>query len=367
MRHWVESYGIDGFRFDLAPVLGRDPQAFSDKAALFQAIAADPVLSGVKLIAEPWDIGEGGYQLGGFPAPWAEWNDVFRDTVRAFWRGDSGARPALAGALTGSQTVFEPGGRDAHASVNFVCSHDGFTLHDLVSHAERHNEANGEGNRDGHGHNLSANYGIEGPSADPAIMALRARQKRNLLATALLSRGVPMLLMGDELSRSQSGNNNPYCQDNAISWFDWQAGRAHDPALPDFVARLTALRRELPCLREGAFLTGAIDPATGLRDVSWYAPTGREMEPADWHDGSHALAMQLGSGSNPGDRVLVFINGAEAPVTFTAPAQPSDGAWRPVLFTEAADGRPDPSATDLRPGGTFHLGSRSMVLFTHVA
>jgi glycogen operon protein len=366
LRHWVSEYAIDGFRFDLAPVLARDPIAFSAHSGFLRAVAADPLLSDVKLIAEPWDVGEGGYQLGGFPPGWSEWNDRFRDTVRSYWRGDAGARPQLSAVMTGSREVFEPGGRDAFASLNLVTCHDGFTLHDLVSYKEKHNAANLEGNRDGHDHNLSCNHGAEGQTTHPEINALRSRHKRNLLATLFLSQGVPMLLAGDELSHTQKGNNNAYCQDNETAWLDWQAGLVIDPDLPDFVARLSALRRELAAFHRARFLTGQDDPATGLSDVYWLCAAGHQMRDHDWHDGSRTLGMQTGNG-DPGSRVLLLLNASPEPILFHVAPDLPGGPWRPVLDTTSGTGLPERPEILLEPGGTFDLASRSLVLFQHVA
>jgi glycogen operon protein len=275
LRFWVEEYHVDGFRFDLAPTLARNPYAFDSDAPFLKGLAADPVLSTVKLIAEPWDIGDDGYRLGGFPPPWGEWNDRFRDPVRRFWRGDQGQVLGLVRGVAGSREILEGSGRGPTASVNYVASHDGYTLEDLVSYEQRHNWPNGEENRDGHEPNHSWNCGAEGPTDDPDILHLRARQKRNLLASLMLSQGVPMLLMGDELSRSQRGNNNAYCQDNEVTWLDWVDARKADPDLPAFVARLAEIRRSHAALRRDDFLDGIPDPATGLKDVHWLAPDGR--------------------------------------------------------------------------------------------
>jgi isoamylase len=366
LRHWVAEYGVDGFRFDLAPTLARDPLAFSAHSGFLRAVAADPLLADVKLIAEPWDIGQGGYQLGGFPPGWSEWNDRFRDTARAFWRGDPGARPQLSAILTGSREVFEPSGRDAFASINLVTCHDGFTLHDLVSYKDKHNAANLEDNRDGHDHNLSCNHGAEGPTTHPEINALRARHKRNLLATLFLAQGVPMLLAGDELSNSQGGNNNAYCQDNEIAWIDWAGGRALDPDLPRFVARLSELRRELAPLRRATFLTGQENAATGLKDVYWLSAAGHQMRDHDWHDGSRTLGMQTGNG-DPGSRVLLLVNSSPEPIVFNLADDLPGGPWRPILDTTSATGVPECPEILLSAGGTFDLASRSVVLFRHVA
>jgi isoamylase len=364
LRHWVEAYHVDGFRFDLATTLARDPYDFSQRSAFLQACLQDPVLSRVKLIAEPWDVGAGGYQVGGFPIPWSEWNDQFRDTIRAFWRSDPGQLPKLAQAMTGSREIFQPSGRQPWASINFVCSHDGFTLQDLVSYNDRHNEANGENNQDGHAHNLSWNGGVEGPTEDPAVLALRARQKRNFLATVLLSQGVPMLLMGDEKSRTQNGNNNAYAQDNEISWLNW-VDDGGDPELVAFVQALTALRKRHDAFRRRDFLSGATVPRNGLKDVYWLAPEGREMTDGDWRDGMRrALGMQLGNDAPDGQRFLILLNAAPEPVEFQLAKQP-DGAWIAVFDTRLPGGLIRAAPEQLRSGGTFRLEARSLVLFQH--
>ncbi|MDQ4061845.1 MAG: glycogen debranching protein GlgX, partial [Pseudomonadota bacterium] len=368
LRHWVEAYHVDGFRFDLAPALARDPHAFDSGSGFLQAVRQDPVLCGVKLIAEPWDLGDGGYRLGGFPVGWSEWNDKFRDTIRAFWRGDHGTLPALARAVAGSRETYEPSGRHPWASINYVCSHDGFTLADLVSYNERHNEANGENNLDGHSHNVSWNCGVEGPTDDPAILALRARQKRNFLATVLLSQGVPMILMGDELSRTQGGNNNAYAQDNPTSWLDWQAGLRIDPDLLPFVQALVALRGRFDAFRRRDFFTGAADTRTGLRDVYWLASEGREMRTEDWLSGTRmSLGMQFGNDARDGRRLLLLMNADAAPVRFRlAPNQPGD-SWVSVFETARPEGLVRETPVLLEPGGTVTLDPRSLILFQHAA
>ena len=364
LRTWVNEYHVDGFRFDLASALARQPFDFSARAAFLQAVAQDPVLGRVKLIAEPWDLGNGGYQLGGFPAGWGEWNDRFRDDLRAFWRGDDGTVPKLAGRLTGSSDLF--GARAPTASVQFVASHDGFTLQDTVSYEHRHNLANGEDNRDGHEPNFSANHGVEGPTDDAGVLAARARHKRNLLATALLSAGTPMLLMGDEFSRSQEGNNNAYCQDNETSWLDWHD--TLDPALGTFVARLTSLRHAHPALRPRTFYKGATAPKTGLKDIYWLSADGGEMTDPSWRDGAlKSLGMQIGNGGDPDDRFLLLVNAGDRPVAFRLPADfPCDG-FLPVFDTTSTDGRPPENTLKLAPGGSFALANRSLVLLKHVS
>ena len=336
LRFWAGEMGVDGFRFDLAPVLGRDAQrGFDARAPFFAAIAQDPVLSRTLRIAEPWDIGPGGYRLGEFPPGWLEWNDRFRDTQRGFWlrQGREGATGPgdFAHRFTASSASFAHDGRAPTASVNFITAHDGFTLRDLVSYASRHNLANGEDNRDGHVHNLSTNCGVEGPSDDPAVRAMRDRLQRTLLATLLLSQGTPMLLAGDELGHSQNGNNNAYCQDNETTWLNWIG--LSDPAserarLTAFVGRLTALRREAPALRSTRWWP-ADPPAGAPPGLRWLRPDGGPMAPADWHAGT-ALAILFGHAE---DAWLVLVNAGPNPVTFTLP----EGDWRCCLATDAED------------------------------
>ena len=335
LRYWAAQMRVDGFRFDLAPALARDAGGFEPRSPLFAAIEADPVLSYTKLIAEPWDLGPGGYQLGRFPAGWAEWNDRYRDTVRAFWRGDRGMVPALAERLAGSSDLFRHEGRRPSASINFITAHDGFTLADLVSYTERRNEANLEVNRDGHAHNLSWNYGVEGPTDDPAIRQLRLRQMANMLSTLLLSQGTPMLLAADLLAHSQQGNNNAYCQDGDISWLAWPGG-AEANQLQDLIRRLVTLRRERPELRRDSFFKGS-PLAGGAHDVCWLHPEGRAMGHADWWDaGLRCLGMLLGDLA-PGERVagrelLLIFCADERPVRFVLPGGP-DVAWQVLLDT----------------------------------
>jgi isoamylase len=360
LRHWVTAYGIAGFRFDLASSLGRAPMAFAPRAAFFQAVAQDPVLAGVKMIAEPWDIGEGGYQLGGYPRGWSEWNDQFRDAARGFWRGDRGTLAKVTQGLSGSREVFAPSRRSPLASINFAASHDGFTLADVVAYEEKHNEANGEGNRDGHGHNVSRNYGVEGDTDDRAILGLRARQKRNLLATMILAQGVPMLLMGDERSRSQGGNNNAYCQDNATTWMDWTSDP--DPTLTAFVANLLRLRRAQPALRRRRFFDGhQIDPDEPLRDVHWLSPDGTEMDGEAWgDDGRQAFGMQIGNDAEAGDRLLLLFNAAETPCDFHL-APIVGGPWRPVFDTASETGAVQAGRAEPVPeGGAVAMPGRSV-------
>ncbi|QMU60049.1 MAG: glycogen debranching protein GlgX [Boseongicola sp.] len=281
LRYWVEVMGVDGFRFDLAAVLGRTAEGFDQGAGFFDAIRQDPALATTKLIAEPWDIGPGGYQLGAFPPPFQEWNDKFRDGVRRFWRGDVGLAPDLAARLTGSAGEFDHSGRMASASVNFLTAHDGFTLEDLVCYSRRHNEANGENGRDGHSENLSDNFGVEGFSDDPEVLAARGRRKRAMLATMFLAQGTPMLLAGDEFGNSQSGNNNAYNQDNETAWVDWPGA---DGELTDFVAGLIAFRAAHPILRQKLFLHSRERAVDGLEDLFWWREDGAAMEASDWHD-----------------------------------------------------------------------------------
>ncbi|HET7597817.1 MAG TPA: glycogen debranching protein GlgX, partial [Burkholderiales bacterium] len=283
LRYWVTEMHVDGFRFDLASTLGREQHAVDRFGAFFDIIHQDPVVSRVKLIAEPWDLGEGGYQVGNFPVGWSEWNGLYRDTMRRFWKGETGTIGEYASRLTGSSELYRHSGRSSRASINFITSHDGFTLEDLVSYNEKHNEANLAGNSDGDNHNLSWNCGAEGPTDDPAIIALRARQKRNLLATLFLSQGVPMLLAGDEFSRTQGGNNNAYCQDNETSWVDWTLTPAAERLL-DFVRRLIAFRHRHPVFRRSRFFRGRELPGWNVKDIVWFGADGEEMTEAKWHD-----------------------------------------------------------------------------------
>lgn len=350
LRYWVQVMHVDGFRFDLASVLGRTRGVFDRDAPLFRAIRQDPVLNRVKLIAEPWDIGSGGYQLGAYPAPFAEWNDRYRDQIRGFWRGDPGLIGKLAKRVAGSAARFDHDGRPATSSVNFVAAHDGFTLMDTVSFNDKHNEANGEENRDGHNHNLSDNMGAEGPTDDPAITAARDRRRRNLIATLMLSQGTPMLLAGDELGNSQGGNNNAYAQDNPTGWVDWDGA---DPAFLDFVRRVIAFRRAHPILRQKRFLHSQPREQDGLPDLFWRRADGAPMTPDDWNDPDRRLLaaeMRMASGTPayaalPGAVFLVFNNGPEAQVRL--PDAP-DGRWRRRLDS-ARDDDLDLPAQDLEP------------------
>lgn len=331
LRYWVSEMRVDGFRFDLASILGRERHGFDPSGSFMDAVRQDPVLSQVKLIAEPWDIGPGGYQLGAFAPGWAEWNDRFRDTVRALWRGDEGQLADFATRFTGSADLFNHHGRRPSASVNFITAHDGFTLHDLVSYAGKQNQANGEDNRDGHTDNLSSNHGVEGDTDDAAVLSVRAQQMRNLLATLLLSQGTPMLLAGDEFGHSQQGNNNAYCQDNPLSWIDWE--KAAQPAAQaqlGFVRRALSLRRRYALLRRNRFLRGEIDAELGISDIRWCHPDGGDMQEGHWQDpGQRALAIVLDGRSpdsglrepgrhlslalliNTGDQAVRFVMGDE--------------------------------------------------------
>ena len=367
LRYWAEEVRVDGFRFDLATVLGRAGHGFDPNAPFLAALLQDPVLQRVKLIAEPWDIGPGGYRLGQFPGRFSEWNDRFRDDVRRFWRGDAGMAADLAGRLLASAGEFDHGRRVAQASVNFVTSHDGFTLHDLVSFRQKHNLANGEGNRDGHDNNHSDNLGLEGPSDNPAIRAARDRRKRSMLATLMLSQGVPMLLAGDELGHSQGGNNNAYAQDNETTWIAWPGDRA----LARFVARLTALRAAHPVLRQTRFLHG--EPgAGGLPNVRWRKADGAEPAPQDWrggmtHPAMDCLGMELRSGEDGGGHggvhggadVLFALFNAGGPCRAALPEAAL--GWRLILSSA------DPEAGPLVHHGTLDLPGQSVLVFEPVS
>jgi isoamylase len=373
LRYWVSEMHVDGFRFDLATALGREAHGFEQGSGFLDACRQDPVLQGVKLIAEPWDLGPGGYQVGGFPPGWAEWNDKYRDTVRRYWRGDAGMLPELASRLTASAETYERRGRRPWASVNFVTAHDGFTLNDLVSYAHKHNEANGEDNRDGHDANHSANYGVEGPTDDPAVRELRERQKRNLLATLLLSQGTPMLLAGDEAGNTQGGNNNAYCQDNETSWLDWAGRSAADLDLLAFARRLIRLRRSHPVLRRPVFLHGRQVSATGVKDITWFTPQGAEKTPEQWRDG-HARCIGLllngeagfymaPDGSPAHDiSLLIVLNAFHDVVPFVLPPVPGGAGWRCLLDTRDAVGNGSPTVWPL--GAHYQVAGRSVLVFS---
>jgi glycogen operon protein len=357
LRYWVEEMHVDGFRFDLATVLGREAGGFNAQAALFKALRAEPALAYVKLIAEPWDVGLGGYQLGRFPPGWSEWNDRYRDSMRAFWRGDAGKIGEFAERLAGSSDLFRHNGRKPTAGINFVTAHDGMSLSDLVSYNERHNELNLENNTDGHSNELSWNCGIEGPTDDPAIVALRKRQMRNFLAILFLSQGVPMLQAGDEFARTQRGNNNAYCQDNEISWVDWRLRSANHDLL-EFVRLLARLRRLHVELRRETFLKGAASRAA-VKDVTWLNVRGTEMTQSEWQDSElRTLGMWFGEHRGSAEHLLLLVNSADTEQQFGLPAAPADGPWI-CLFDTASEGV---GARSLGPAQSYALKPRSVAV-----
>ena len=371
LRYWVVEMHIDGFRFDLAAALARERYEVNRLSAFFDVVHQDPVLSQVKLIAEPWDIGEGGYQVGNFPVLWTEWNGRYRDAVRSYWKGDGGLLGELAYRLTGSSDLYELSGRRPTASINFITCHDGFTLDDLVSYNGKHNEANLENNRDGTDDNRSWNCGAEGPTNDPAVLTLRARQKRNLLATLLLSQGVPMLLSGDELGRTQRGNNNAYCQDNEISWMAWDDGTVDDE-LMSFVSNLISFRKLHPCFRRRSFFRGPSARSTGVKDIVWLNPSGSEMTDEEWQRGdARCLGLYLhGDATNEDDDrgrpiidddFVLLLNSGHEPIGFPVPRLESGEAWQVVLDTARVDG-----GALYQPAERFPLQSRSLALLTRV-
>ncbi len=362
LRYWVQEMHVDGFRFDLAASLGRAATDFDPYSSFLEAVGQDPVLSQVKLIAEPWDVGWGGYDLGQFPAGWSEWNGRFRDTVRDFWRSHDGTLADMATRLSGSRDLFGHGGRRPTASVNIVTVHDGFTLNDLVSYNDKHNEANGEDNRDGSGDNRSWNCGAEGPSDDPAVRELRGRQRRNFIATLMLSEGVPLLLGGDEFARSQGGNNNAYCQDNEISWLDWSDAERHDD-LVEFTARLCRLREEHPVFRRRQFFHGLPASDTVRDDLDWYRPDGELMSPQDWSTpfaraATMALSGATGDHTRPDDPFLIMLNAWWEPLGFAIPVPLRDGRWRIELDTAGAL----PMGRSVGGADTVTLTGRSLML-----
>jgi glycogen operon protein len=368
LRYWVTEMHIDGFRFDLATILGREPHGFDEGGGFLDSCRQDPVLNSVKLIAEPWDLGPGGYQVGAFPPGWAEWNDRFRDTVRSYWRGDDGKVGDLASRLSGSADLFNKRGRKPWASVNFVTAHDGFTLNDLVSYNDKHNEANGENNRDGTNNNLSLNHGVEGPTDDPAIRAVRERQKRNMLATLILSHGTPMMLAGDEFGHTQRGNNNAYCQDNEISWLEWPDISDDGHALTAFVRRLTFLRHVFPILRRGRFLSAQWNEETQVKDVTWINADGSEMSQKQWQDPyMRCFGMLLdgrcqesGIKRQAGDASLLLImNAYHDVVKFTLPELVGGSRWLSLLDTNQPERSDTPT---FGVGDVYDVTARSFLL-----
>jgi isoamylase len=375
LRYWVQEMHVDGFRFDLASTLARDSPDFDILSPFFAVLRQDPVLSPRLLIAEPWDLGEGGYRVGGFPPGWAEWNDQYRDTMRAYWKGDGGLIGDFARRLTGSSDLFGHNDRGPCASINFITAHDGFTLNDLVSYNEKHNEANGEDNRDGNTNNVSWNCGAEGASDDPEINALREQQKRNFIATLFLSQGVPMLLAGDEVGRTQGGNNNTYCQDNEVNWHDWYW---EDPKwrLLNFTKKMIRLRKEHPLFRRRHFFKGVPVGDGGRKDVAWLRPDGHEMTPEEWEkDFARCLGMWLNGEQLPetDDRgrplhdasFLVLFNAHHDVIDFTLPGPGGTDAWRTEVDTSFDTGEPSPERVS--PQDTYPLQGRSLVVLRQVA
>ena len=376
LRYWVTEAHVDGFRFDLAAALARELHDVDRLSTFFDLVQQDPVVSQVKLIAEPWDVGEGGYQVGNFPPLWSEWNGKYRDAVRDFWRGEPATLPEFASRLTGSSDLYETSGRRPVASVNFATCHDGFTLTDLVSYNRKHNEANGEGGRDGSDDNRSWNCGVEGPTGDPEVLALRARQRRNFLATLFCSQGVPMLLAGDELGRTQQGNNNAYCQDNEVSWLDW--GMADSEAgLLGFTRALSVLRREHPVFRRRRFFLGHPDGDGHLADIAWLTPAGLEMRDADWGTPGRAMTVFLNGDAltEPGphgervrdDSFLLLLTAERDSLEFTVPGVKYGERWAVVADT-AIGGQPDPAGQpELAAGDQITLTGNSMLVLRRCA
>ena len=367
LRYWVNETHVDGFRFDLGTILAREDNGFDNQSGFLKACHQDPVLRTVKLIAEPWDCGPGGYQVGRFPPGWGEWNDRYRDTARDYWKGEAGAAQ-IAERLCASANEFNHYGRRPWACVNFITAHDGFTLNDIVTYNDKHNEANGEDNRDGSSDNRSWNCGVEGPTDDPNIEALRGRQIRNLLATLLLSQGTPMLLAGDEFGRTQQGNNNAYCQDNEISWLDWEL-QEKGRSLVAFVQRLTALRRKYPILHRNRFLTGQYDEELEVKDLTWINASGAEMTGVEWADPMmKCFGMLMDGRARPSGvrqrgteaAMLVVFNSHHDLVNFTLPDCPGGTAWRLLVDTNFAADAPDFAG---RPGDVYGVTARSLLLF----
>lgn len=375
LRYWVTEMHVDGFRFDLAVTLAREPENLDKMSAFFDIIHQDPVLSQIKLIAEPWDIGEGGYQVGNFPILWTEWNGKYRDTVRSFWRGDKGQMADLGYRLTGSSDLYQWDGRHPSASINFVTAHDGFTLYDLVSYNEKHNEANMENNHDGADYNLSWNCGIEGTTDDPRVIELREQQKRNFLATLLLSQGVPMILGGDEIGRTQSGNNNAYCQDNELSWYDWNLDQRKSGLL-QYVGELIRIRREHPVFRRRKFFQGRPIHGTGKKDIMWLRPDGREMTRRDWSASwVKCIGVRLsGEGTDEitdngnalvDDDFLIILNSDVKNIAFRIPKFDSSANWELMLSTSITHAHA--TGKIIKGGFFFQIMARSLVLLRQVS
>ncbi len=376
LRYWITEMHVDGFRFDLASTLARSLHEVDQLSSFFTIIRQDPVISRVKLIAEPWDVGDGGYQVGNFPVGWAEWNGKYRDALRAFWRGLGRNTGELGYRLTGSSDLYASNGRAPFSSINFITAHDGFTLRDLVSYNDKHNEANGEGNRDGHNDNQSWNCGVEGETDDPNVRKLRARQMRNFLATLLLSQGTPMICGGDEIGRTQRGNNNAYCQDNEISWYDWDLDDERK-ALLAFAKRLVAIRRDHPALHRAKFFKGRRIRGTDVRDIMWYRHDGELMTDVDWNNPQTAsLALFLaGRGIDDfdadgnlvvDDDFYFVLNGSDAELDFVLPKASTDGEWQLLVDTSNEAGGPRaPGEVKVAPGERTHMLPRSLKLFIH--
>ncbi|MGH7003990.1 MAG: glycogen debranching protein, partial [Alphaproteobacteria bacterium] len=370
LRYWVEEMHVDGFRFDLATTLAREADgAFDQHGGFLDVLRQDPVLSRSKLIAEPWDLGPEGYRLGDFPPEWPEWNDKYRDTVRRFWKGEGGLVRELAGRICASRDLFGRAGQRPWCSVNFITAHDGFTLRDLVSYDHKHNEANQEDNRDGNDNNDSWNCGAEGPTGDSVIMALRARQQRNLLATLLLSQGIPMLLAGDEIGNSQDGNNNAYCQDNPIGWIDWASPQAKDGNLFAFAQRLIALRRRYPALHGNRFLTGGLVDNGTLKDIAWLVPDGREKTEEDWnYPDARSLCFLLANTPNKAesdthdDPLLVVMNAHFEAMVYTVPKVQGVLDWSCLVDTATATGQGGDEV--VTGGGKIRVEPRTVVVLS---
>ena len=369
LRYWVQEMHVDGFRFDLAAALARELHEVDRLGAFLDIIHQDPILSQVKLIAEPWDLGEGGYQVGGFPVGWGEWNDRYRDAVRSYWKGDSGVLGEMATRIAGSGDLYALSGRRPYASVNFVTAHDGFTLTDLVSYNQKHNQANGDDNRDGTDNNRSWNCGVEGPTDDPQVNALRARQKRNMMATLLLSQGVPMVLAGDPLGHSNRGNNNAYCQDNEVTWLNWNL-KPEDRSFLDFTRSLIALRKRHPVFHRKKFFQGREVKGTPSKDILWLRPDGLQMTEEDWTDPSaHFLGLLLtGTGLDEvdehgkpvtDDTFLVLLNSHHEPAPCTLPLLPRNSSWRTLIDTSKSG----ETTGSYQGGSAYELDPRSVILF----